>query len=223
MATIKENIKKITFQKVVYPAIVALFVAVIALVLSLSARFLTREINHSLSAGVAKQEADLVINMEGFTAVAKKIGITIAEQPREAQEETVPAATISVPSPVIEPPAIAPETLPQEPPPVVPIPEVPAEAPVIERSSVTISVLNSTKTPGLAGKMKNALLAAGFISVATGNQSPALTETVVRMKASLGTLRNEIRDIVGAQQYQFSVEELDPLSENDVTIIIGNR
>jgi hypothetical protein len=223
MATIKENIKKITFQKVVYPAIVVLFVAVIALVLSLSARFLTREINRSLSAGVAKQEADLVIDMEGFTAVAKKIGITITEQPQEAAEETVPAATISAPPPVVESPAIAPETLPQEPPPVVPVPEVPAEAPVIERSSVAISVLNSTKTPGLAGKMKSALLAAGFTSVATGNQSPALTETVVRMKALLGTLRDEIQDIVGAQQYQFSVEELDLLSENDAVIIIGNR
>jgi|GEM_PF-2657730 hypothetical protein len=225
METKKDTTKKITVGQIMYPAIVAMIVVATAGVLILSARSLTREINHSLLVGVAQQETDLLINMEGFAAVAKKIGITIAEEEPQvpAQNESAQKAKEeAAPAPVAETPVALPET-PQVPPPAAQEAPPPVVVPAPERSAVRISVLNSTKTAGLAGKMKNALIGAGFTAVITGNQSPVLATTVVRAKSSLGALGDEIRNIVGAQQYQFNAEEIDPANENDVIIIIGNR
>jgi len=93
--------------------------------------------------------------------------------------------------------------------------------PTADLSSLAVSVLNGSGTPGAAGETASALKSAGFTNVTTGNAS-AYTYTGITIhvkdKANLAAVEKAIQDANPNVKISTGV---DPSLSSDVEVIVG--
>lgn len=204
-----KQIKKINPKKIVYPLILMAYFGVIALLLFFSINFFTRELNLILATGedMAGGQNQLELDLAGYSLLEKKFKLA-------------PMVATSVPI-IVEAPTLATSTASST-------PELPATStpPLIEDASttpLTISVLNSTRTAGLAGKLKKILEVAGWPVANIGNSSPVLATTAINLSPTAADHPDlpEIKSILTASGLEYTENQLDQTGSYDLEIIIG--
>ena len=193
--------KKIRFKQIIYPLIITIFIILLIILLFSSIKFLSQNINRIFSSNTEAFNSQLLkLELDKFYFVAKRLGISIEQ---ETAIETTPTPT----------PTIEPTTEP-----------TPTPTPVeLDKTSLKISVLNSTTTQGLAKTLKTSLEADGFSVQNTGNVSPPKENTIIKIKESKKIYSQSIKDVVSEQ---YALGEDETLEENnvyDVIIVIGKN
>lgn len=211
-----------------YPALSGAFFLAVIIVFIYSARFLSGAFQKAFDFDAGRVESQLArLDLENFYPVAKKLGIepaTDSQQPttdnlqqevgnepaeatngaaisEEAGVATGTAATISTETATSSAVASAPAV---------------ASVPPPDKSLVKISVLNGTKTAGLAADLKNFLTTEGWTVANAGNASAA-TETIIKIKESKKDYSPLIRASV-SKKYALGADQT--LSESDIYDII---
>lgn len=209
---ILSKLKEIKVRKLVYPSISGLFILAALTLFVLSANFISKHVNRALDDGEFSGNI-LSLNKSGFEPVGKKLNIKINEN------VAIPIETIaSELSPAVEtPPAqnTATSTEATSTPPVAP--SITAE----EKLTLKISVLNSTKTSGLAAGLKKVLEESGFVVEKTGNTSPVLTETILKIKIGKEKYKDALVQAVSSKYPVSNSQEIPADDPYDVIIIIG--
>ena len=210
---ILSRLKEIKIRGLIYPSISGLFILIALMLFVFSANFISKHINLALEGSEAPGSI-LSLNKSDFEPIKNKLNIEINESAEVNQAPAQINAPIETKTTVIETPLIentgtttissAPEAITPE-----------------ERASLKISVLNSTKTSGLAAVLKKVLEESGFVVEKTGNTSPALTETVIKIKKG----KEKYKDIlVQAVSTKYSVSNFQEIPESDlydIVVIIG--
>jgi len=202
---IKKLLGKIKFKELVYPAITVSFFAIVIISFVLDIGFITQNINKVFYVPDSSEiESRMVrVDMENFYVVARKLGINVSA-PSQQQE-------------VVQP--VVPQE--QQPQPVEPVAPV---VPVVEKAILKISVLNTTTTKGLAAIVKKDLETAGFTVAETGNQTPALEATQIKVKSAVNgsdTIK-ELAQVV-TTKYPSATVVADDTIAVDVVVLIGAK
>ncbi len=208
----RNNIKKI-----IYPAILFIFIAATAVIFFKVAQFLSKNIDRVFY-DPAEQSANSLltdIDFPKLLSVADKLGITInleapVEQAPEPQNQDIATSTSPEQATSTQ---IATSTS------IIPVP-------TIDKTLLKIAVLNSTKTKGLAGELKNLLTAAGFNVLETKNWAQLFENTLIKIKEDkkiyIGTI-DEIKEIVSEKYASAEIQTLEESSKFDIEIIIGAK
>jgi hypothetical protein len=184
---------KSLFSKLGYPALLAAYFACVVLAFVFAARFLVNRMNAALDVRTTAN-GNLELDIADANFATEHLGVSK--------------------NPVIIPdvaPVPAPAPIAPTPTPVVPVDE-----------TLSIKVLNSTSTPGLASTVKTALTAAHFTNITTGNSSPALKKTEIRLKASLAEKRALIEAAIGTVYDLAEPVVLPETSPTDAVIVLGS-
>lgn len=202
------SIKKMKPMDFVYPGILLVFFAGVAIIFFLSTQFISSNINEVFSTeqGGATQALDL----SRYALAAKKLQIPVNTPGNETRSlEPVrndgPVATST--TPVAEDTPTASVEQPKAP---------------FDKSSLSVAVYNGTKTSGLAGKLKGALENAGFTVKVSGNKAGSYPHTTIEIKASAQPAQSQIEKIVG-EQYETTTTIAPVDATYDVVIIIGAK
>jgi hypothetical protein len=203
-----KKLKGLEWRNFLYPLISGIFFLLIVGLSFSVLQFLSKNLNKAFSVNEAAVQLQLVrVNRDNLVVAAKKLGIElVSEQP-------------TLPPPEPPPP---PESVEQ------PLEETLEEALEEDKTLLKIQVLNSTKTTGLAGLLKEELLNAGFLVENTGNFSTIQELTQVKIKeekaASFPASVDELKQIV-SEKYTLDEEaqNLEPDSPYDIVIIIGSN
>lgn len=198
------NIKKIKFKKVVYPVIFTAFIIAVIIFFIYSVKFLADAVDKAFVLDANSAESRMIkLDLDGFNLAARKLGITIGQERVTSNEESV-----------IENQQTATTTNETN---------TANEANKLDKTAVKIEILNSTKTAGLAGELKNILEADGFKIEKTGNTSPIRETTLIQTKESKNDYLPLIKESV-SKKYQASEDK--SLVEGDIydiIIIIGTK
>lgn len=206
-----KQIKKFELKKIIFPAILLAYFGLLSLLLFSSAQFFTRELNLALTTddGLEAAQNQPALDLAGYSLLEKKFKLT---------------PTVSTPAPaVVEPQALASSTASS-----TPVLDATSTPPQVESTStepLTISILNSTKIAGLAGKLKKQLEDAGWPVANVGNHSPVLSTTTINLSPQLADDSGwtTIKSILTENGYLY-IENLLPVAgKYDMEIIIGNH
>lgn len=195
-----EDLKtKVKSGKLTYPAITVAFAGIVLIFFIMTSNFITRSIKASLDLDYQSIESRLLkFDRENYLFVAKRLGIDT-----QVIEEAPKTPRDAEPQP--QEPALLPE----------------------EKSLIKISILNSTKTSGLASTLEKELETAGFAISNTSNQATIEQTTIIRLKqsASLAFPKSieELKEIVD-RTYEIGTGSTIPESEDyDIIVIIGAK
>jgi len=229
MSVNKIKIEGAKLKKAVYPGILMAYLIVLAVILILTAKFLSAQINRIFesndidSGGVESRTLDL----DNYRLLAQRLGLSFDESPKTVVPEisdsaTQPIATssemtaTSTPSPVS---AAAPEPAATSTP--EPEPAVAKEPP--KETELSIYVINSTKKTGLAAGLKKDLEAAGLLVAGTGNQAKKESLTLLKIKPSVVSSKLETVKRIISAQYIFEEKILPDSSRYNIEIVIGGN
>jgi len=209
MATpLVKQLRAVTLRKAVYPTITVVLVAATTVCFISSARFLGTSVNRSLAVNTEEGTASPESTFTDFLTVANKLGIATSTEAGTPPAPEAPATT-PLTAPATEPTATATTT-----------------TSTSDRASVTIALLNSTKTIGLAADLKTILEAAGFRVTKTGNQSPTEAVTLVEAKVNIAANATFIADLRTAVSQKYAPADTQTLAEDspyDVVVVIGEK
>lgn len=193
---IRDSVSEVKPKDLIYPGIVLLFAIVVGVIFILSTRFIARSIDTAFSGDTGEGGSSL--NMENYTLIAKKLGIS-AEIKRETPVIQVETTT------TIEQPATTTTTQ------------------VLDKKAFTLNILNSTEKSGVAGALAVSLESAGFAKAKTGNEKTLYATTTVAIKESKSALGQSLLEEV-QKTYPDAVSTTSPETTSfDVIIIIGTR
>lgn len=213
----KSQSLRLAWQKAKYPCLLGGY-SLIALSAFLAAsRFLEAELNRAFAptdeAALAGSMAAL--NLADYTVLAQKLNlpatapITPVVTPASATASTTaPTANQATSSE----PAISASSTPAE--------TVTTNQPAA--ADLALRIENSTKTSGLAGRLKEKLQESGFVRITTANASPARAATSLAVKKSLAG-QPEIDNLKNILSQNYLVEEglLPETAPYDILIVIG--
>ncbi len=201
---ILSKLKALKFKQIIYPLIITLFIITVIILLVSSTKFLSKNINAIFSSDVSQDISSqlLKVDVAKFYFVADRLGIST--EPAAAPQETAP------PEPAIEEPSPT-------------APESTSTAEEIDKTSLKISVLNSTAVAGLAKSLKSDLEADGFLVQKIGDTSPLLQNTIIKIKESKSAYASLVKEIVSQKYILGEDQTLEEENSNDVIIIIGNQ
>lgn len=195
-----ENLKHLKLKDIMYPGATLLFILVIAFIFWKTISFVTAAINSSFTIdNQAVEQGKLKIDLATYYRVARKLNITTPTPIPSGQEsEEIPTEEPS-PSPSETPPPVA-------------------------KSAVAVSIMNSTKTSGLAGELKTKIVQAGYTVASTGNQANVEPVTLIKASSDIPEeILNEIQTLV-AQKYTEAKRETLPTSATlRIDIVIGTK
>lgn len=198
---IKNLLEKIKLKDIIYPLITVLFFVVILTVFILDTGFITQNINKAFYVPDPSEiESRMVkIDLENYYVVAGKLGLSTAAPAVVPQEQVAPQ-----------------EVVPQQP--VAPV------VPVVDKATLTISVFNTTTTKGAAAAIKKDLETAGFKVGETGNQTPALDITQVKVKSAVNGSQTieELKQAI-VKKYPSATVVVDDSIAVDVVVLIGKQ
>lgn len=209
---ILSKLKEIRVRKLVYPSISGLFILAALTLFVFSANFVSKHINRALDDGEFSGNI-LSLNKNDFEPVSKKLNIKINENaviPIETAASEQPPAVETTPAQNTATSTEATSTPPAA-------PSITAE----EKLSLKISVLNSTKTSGLAAGLKKVLEESGFVVEKTGNTSPVLTETILKIKIGKEKYKDVLVKAVSSKYPVSNSQEISADDPYDVIIVIG--
>lgn len=198
-----ERFKKIDFKKAIYPVISTVFFATIFITFFYSAKLLLVDIN-KVFFDINKDPSSLQIievNLDQYNLIAKKMNLNVQNREdyrEQLQPEIKNEIATSTPS----------------------IPEN-----VLDKKSIKIEILNSTKTKGLAAELKILLENRGFIVTKIGNQPLIEKITVIKIKDAINqsSIYGELLDIISQKYPSTTNQLLEDANEFDAIITIGNN
>lgn len=200
-----EQLKQIKTKQIVYPALSLIFIIAVGVIFWKTISFISTAVNDSFALDTqAVEQGKLKIDLVTYYKVARKLNIP-TPTPVPAGEEI---------------PEIQPDTE------VSPSPAPSSSAvptPVL-RSDISISILNSTKTSGLANELKAKFSQAGFSVTKTGNQASLEPLTLIKVGPEVSEqMFNEIRTLV-TEKYPGAVRRtLEASVDLDIEIVIGTQ
>lgn len=212
---IASKLKDIKLSKLVYPSISGLFILVALVLFIFSANFISKHINLALSDGGSSGDI-LSLNKDDFEPIKNKLNIKI--------NENVDVSNINQENAPVESAEIKPEVPSIENIATTTASSTPPVAPVItpeEKLALKISVLNSTKTSGLAAALKKILEESGFAVEKTGNSSPTLSGTVIKIKKGKEKYKDAVTEALSSKYTISEFQELPESEPYDIVIIIG--
>jgi len=206
-----KQIKKIDLKKMIYPAILLAYFVVIGVFLFFSLKFFSKELSMILVTDdqLAIGQNQPALDAAGYGLLEKKFKLTANVEPESsslAEPETTASSTGTSTADSI---ASSTETN-------------------IESTStapLTISILNSTRVAGLAGKLKKILEVAGWPVAKIGNLSPALATTTINLSPE--SVSNPgidaIESLLTESGLLYTENRLDEAGNYDLEIIIGDH
>ncbi|MEK7569146.1 MAG: LytR C-terminal domain-containing protein [Patescibacteria group bacterium] len=195
-----QSLKNIKPFDLVYPGVLVLFFALVAIIFFFTIRFISRNINKAFSP--EEGGPSQALNVERYKLTAKKLNIPVATSQEIA---TMPEVLAGVAIPDTH----ATNTL---------------AVAVLDKSALTIMVKNSTPKKGVASTLAKTLEDSGFKKPQTGNESTLYATTTILLKESkkeygallLDAVRKTYPDAVATTASSES-------GSSDATIIIGTR
>ncbi|MBI5077791.1 MAG: LytR C-terminal domain-containing protein [Candidatus Yonathbacteria bacterium] len=188
------KVSEIKPRNLVYPGIISLFIIVTGVLFSFSTQFIAKNINTAFSGDTSSESSAL--NMTNYTLVAKKLGIS----------------TESKKNAVVEPASVASSS-----------PASAETSQILDKKSITISILNSTTKSGVATALSQALLSAGFSKATTGNEKKQRDTTTVTIKKSSASLSDALLEEVRKIYPNATANTTGESASFDATIIIGTE
>lgn len=203
-----EKIKRLKLKQIVYPVIMAAFIALNAALFIMTAKFLSANINKAFTVDEKTIEQETAgIDLPNYFIIAKKMKLPLETETSAAQPTP---ETINI----------------QE---TTTIQETPQDNLVQMKKNKTdlkIQILNSTKTKGLAGELKDILTDAGFTVWQIGNQDETEKITAIKIKESKKNYDSSINELKTLISQKYALEEMQTLEENaeyDIVIIVGEQ
>ena len=210
---ILSRLKEIKIRGLIYPSISGLFILIALILFIFSANFISKHINLALEGGEAPGSI-LSLNKSDFEPIKNKLNIEI----NESAEVNQAPAQVNAP---IETKTTATETLPIENTGTTTISSAPEAITPEERASLKISVLNSTKTSGLAAELKKILETSEFTVGKTGNISPTIDGVTLKIKIGKEKFKDSLVSAVSAKYTISEFQEIPESDPYDIVIIIG--
>ncbi len=190
-----DSVSEIKLKDLIYPGIIILFIIAVSILFFVATKFIADNIDTAFSGDEGAGSSSL--NMQNYTLVAKKLGITVETTKEVATVPELPA----VPS---APPATT-------------------TTQVLNNKAITINILNSTAKGGVAGALAQSLELAGFAKAKTGNEKTLYATTTVAIKESMSALSQSLLEIV-RKTYPDAVSATAPETALfDVVITIGTK
>lgn len=181
-------------KDLVYPAMILFLIIIVGILFSIAIKFITKNFNDAFSGTIVTERSTL--NMTNYTIVARKLGINIESQKSDTESVLVVATTT--------------ENL------IVETTEV------LDKKSITISVLNSTVKKGVAGVLAQALEDDGFTKATTRNEKKQYATTTVFINESKLKYEELLLESVH-KTYPDAISTSTETGESDVVIIIGTH
>ena len=192
---IRDSVSGLKPKDLIYPGIVLLFAIIVGVIFILATGFIAKNIDTAFSGDTGEDSSSL--NMENYTLVAKKLGISTEIR----KEATSVSVETSVPSE----------------------PRATSTTQVLDKKVLTLSILNSTSKSGIAGALATSLELAGFAKAKTGNEKTLYATTTVAIKESMSALGSSVIEIV-KKTYPEAVSTISPETALfDVIITIGAK
>lgn len=208
MLTRNLNLKKL--RKFIYPSVLAILLAFIILILKEIILFSGSVLNEVFQDNTTILENQLIkIDKENYRVVSNKLGIQNPEQSLILPKVIEVNETVSSTAELINAPSTSEVVTTSS---STPLNQKPKE-------TFTIAILNSTKTKGLAGELKENLEKNSFAVIKIGNISSVNKGTVLRVKTGSEDYAEELLEII-SNKYPV-VKESDIDQEFDYIIIIG--
>lgn len=198
---IQEKALTLKPRDLVYPGIILVIIIIICILFYSATQFITKNINDAFSSGNGGSSSSL--NMENYALVAKKLGISIESKSGNGAVATLTNETSAGNN-------IVATTTTQEP-------------QVLDKKSITLTILNSTKQKGVASTLAQALETAGFAKATTGNQSKLIATTMVLIKESKVSFSPALLEEVQKLYPSATATTTAETSAFDATIIIGSK
>lgn len=192
---ISDSVSEVNPKDLIYPGIVFLFVIIVGVIFVIATGFIAKSIDTAFSGDTG--EGSTSLNMENYTLVAKKLGISTEIK----KEATVVQVATAVPT------------------------ETPATTTtqILDKKAFTLNILNSTGKSGLAGTLATSLESAGFVKAKTGNEKTLYATTTVAIKESKSALSASLLEEV-RKIYPDAVSTTSPETASfDVIITIGTK
>lgn len=202
-----------------YPTITVLLFILVGILFWRMATFLSASVRSTFVSQNQFAGQLIVINLPNVELVAKKLSVMLPEPTSNSAGETAPISetTISTTSTPITTSTT----------PITTVKEVATTSDSImeNKKDLTIEILNSTATRGLAGALKTVLENAGFIVRTIGNQATIEPITLIKVKESKNIYTNSIQELIAlvGKKYSPQQEVLDEASTVDIQIVIGTR
>ncbi|OGI85854.1 hypothetical protein A3A05_00630 [Candidatus Nomurabacteria bacterium RIFCSPLOWO2_01_FULL_41_12] len=210
-STIIQKIKSMRLSDFTYGSVVLALLIVVIISFIYSANFIVKNINKIFSPGDDGNAQAL--NMENYLLVVKRLNLPVNTVSENTDAPIVEPVTppIEIPAdtsiPTIETPAETPESI----------------APIIDKKSITINILNSTTKKGVAATLAKALTDAGFSAATTGNEKKLYALTTIIVSDAKKDYTPSVLEVVSKSYPQAVTESASGVTEFDVTIIIGKE
>jgi len=181
-------------RDLIYPGILLLTVLIVGILFSSASKFISKNINNVFSGDIGVEQNSL--NMNNYLLVVKKLGINA-----EVRENTLVAPTSASVTATSTTDTDKPE--------------------VLDKTSITIKVLNSTTKKGAAGILADALENDGFSKPDTGNASRLYATTIVQLSNNISEFEPLLLETVRKYYPSATATTTTETSASDATIIIG--
>lgn len=208
----KNNFK---FKKVIYPIIVAIFIIVGIFVFVYSVSFLSGAINKSFFVDNEIVESKMIkIDLDNLTKIASKLNIQLGETSISVFSSSSSSSQFSLSTSSVSSASTT-----------TSVSSVASSSPIVElnKKLVKISILNGTKTKGLAVGLKDIMTKDGFIISKTGNVTEVLGTTTIKIKIGKKDYLPMIKESVFKKYRNVEDKEMDETGEYDIVIIIGGK
>ncbi|MDO8604639.1 MAG: LytR C-terminal domain-containing protein [bacterium] len=205
---LKSEISRLRPRAILYGGVMLSFIIVVSILFFFSVRFIARNIDSAFLSTPLEQEQTL--NRENYNIVAKKLGISTS-----TQKNALPTST-----PFVIATTSASDTMKESVPGAV-IGSINNQV-TIDKSSLTIKILNSTTKSGSAGMLAEKLQSLGFAKAVTGNEATLHATSTIFLTEDMRPLEEELLHEV-RKMYSGAIATTTKNSLFDITIIIGTN
>lgn len=197
LATFIASVKKMSPSDFFYPGVLFVFFIIIFIIFLIATGFISKNINRAITSEERVESYSL--NTEDYALVAKRLHIASSTGATNDTGKTMQSTEATTTSTVQK------------------------ETPALDKTSLSITILNSTAKKGVAGTLAKALETAGYAKSTTGNEKTPYRTTTVIVKEGKSAYSSLILEEV-QKYYPNAVASTTPYTAPfDVTIIIGEN
>lgn len=203
---------KIKWNSIVYPFVLAGILLVTILLLAKSISFFTQAINTIFSDNIQLQEASIVkLQFNDYLIVAKKLGLAqnnVMPRQSDSNIELLNTSTTAAYSGIST--TATPSNTDQT-------------SGTLTKTQFSIAIYNGVNKAGLAVRLKDALVAAGYRVDKVGNMPGLFDTTVIRIKDSKIFFLPQLLENVAKVYRVGESQRLEESEKYDAVIIIGKN
>lgn len=199
---LSENMQKLPFAKMIYPAITLIFIIAFLLLFSKTIFFLTTSINKVFSDDSASLKKEVTqFDMANYELIQKRFGWPDLATTSPAEIKTAPPATSTVQN--TDTPQIA-----------------------AEKAAIIIQIFSGSEKNENGNALQMSLNQAGFTNTKPASHQLILANTIIQFKSAPVAQQeyfNLIKEII-SEKYTVQVgSELPDSADYDVSILIGKK